>query len=96
MPSERHPDGMSRRIDFHDMEISLEIQCPTTIKIVVSRCRRPDDLASKVSVDIDKLEAGEGLVLDTSQNQADGSVMFLTMICKGIERWWEIRWNISA
>ena len=95
--SMQHSDGMSRRIDFHDMELSLEIQYPKTMQMIVLQCRRPDDLASKVVVDIDKLQGGEELEIDTCQNQAVGRVMFLARKNdKGIERWWEFCWNSSV
>ncbi len=67
------------------------------MQMAVLRCVKPDNLASKVLVDIDKLQTGEVLVIDTGQDQADVRVMFFTRKDgKGLERWWELRWNVGV
>lgn len=89
-----HSDGISRRIDFHDMELFLEIEYPATAQIIVLRCSRPDNPKSQLIVEVDKLKAGKPLELDTNANLAEPRVMFLTKRDRtGIECWWECRWK---
>ncbi|EXJ70465.1 uncharacterized protein A1O5_06534 [Cladophialophora psammophila CBS 110553] len=90
-------DGMSRRIDFHDMELFLEIEYPAAAQIIIIQCSRPDRPESHRVIEVDKIKPGATLEVDTGGDLAQPRVMFLTMRDDtGIERWWECRWKRSG
>ncbi|KIW90486.1 uncharacterized protein Z519_09132 [Cladophialophora bantiana CBS 173.52] len=90
-------DGMSRKIDFHDMELFLEIEYPATAQIIIIQCSRPDRPESHRVIEVDKIKPGATLEVDTGGDLAQPRVMFLTMRDDtGIERWWECRWKRSG
>ena len=91
-----HSNNMSRRIDFHDTELFLEIEHPKTAQIVVIRCSRPENTESQLVIDIDKLEPGAAVEVDTGESLREYRVMFLTKTNNmGIDQWWECIWKKS-
>lgn len=89
-----HSNNMNRKIDFHDTELFLEVEYPNTAQMVIIQCSRPETPRTQPVIEIDKLEPGATLELDTGESLTGNRVMFLTKIDKnGIDQWWECHWR---
>jgi hypothetical protein len=89
-------NGVSRKIDFHDTELFLEVEYPVSTRITIIQCSRPENWRSRLVVEVDKIEPGGTLEIDTGDDLVKPREMFLTKRdIKGVEQWWECRWKNS-
>jgi hypothetical protein len=89
-----HSDGISRTIDFHEMELSLDIEHPATAQMIVLRSSRPQNVQWWPIIDVDELRVGEDLVIDTGLNQTINRKILLTKRNhKGVRHWCECIWK---
>ncbi|KIW54611.1 hypothetical protein PV05_06960 [Exophiala xenobiotica] len=89
-----HSDGMCRRIDFHDMELFLEIEYPATAQVGIIQCLKPDASESPKVIEVEKIEPGAKLEIDIGEDLASPrSIFLLKRDNKGMDKWWECRWQ---
>ncbi|EHY58842.1 uncharacterized protein HMPREF1120_06844 [Exophiala dermatitidis NIH/UT8656] len=89
-----HWNNTSRRINFHDKELFLEIEHPTTAQMVVVQCSRPKQPVSHPVIEVDKLKAGVPLEVDTGGHPSAYGMIFLTKAnTAGNNQWWACIWK---
>jgi hypothetical protein len=85
---------MSRTFDFHDKGLFLEVKHPLSTQIVLIQCSRPENWRSRLVVDVDKIEPGGTLEIDTGEEMVKPRAMLLVKRDKkGIDQWWECHWK---
>ena len=87
-------DGMSQIFDFHEMSLFLEVDCPGGVQVTVLQCSAPQNSEANRVVEVDKIEPGKAIEIDSVEDLFGPRVLFLTKRdSKGINQWWECRWN---
>lgn len=96
-PTMPYSNNMNRRIDFHDTELFLEVEHSTTMQVLIIPCLRPKNQVSQLVIEVNKLQPGEALQVDTGEISGEYRVMFLTKTDKkGSDQWWVCIWKNSS
>jgi hypothetical protein len=92
-----HSDGMSRKIDFHDLELFFEIEYPAIAQVILFPCSNPGAARKEPVVDVDKLNAGDEVILDVGGSlERDGTMFLSKWRHSGIEAGWKILFQINV
>lgn len=87
---------MSQTFDIHDTELFLKVEYPVSTQIIIIQWIRPENWRSRLVIDVDKIEPGGMLEIDTREDLVKPPEMFLTKRdIKGVEQWWQCRWKID-
>ena len=91
--SMQYSNNMSRRIDFHDRKLFLEIEHPMTDQMVITRCSRPEQPEPCPVIDVDTLMPGVPFEVDAGQLLTEYSMIFLTKNDTAGSQWWACIWK---
>jgi OTT_1508-like deaminase len=92
-----HSDGTSRWIDFHDLELFFDVEFPAKAQISIFSCSDLGASKNKRVVNVDKLNAGEEVVLDISDGlEGDRAILLSKRSRSGVENWWKILMSVNV
>lgn len=89
-----HSSGMSRKFDFHDTDLFVEVEHPTRAQMIVIQCSKPPRVESQLVIELDKMEPGDPLEIETGEDPIK-TVYLTKRDQKSSNQWWVCYWKVG-